>query len=103
MRVFTCFIAVLFGAVGTAVIYLVQYAGGWPIVATSAGSTLAALAYMGGPRPIAYTPYGELTVFVFFGLVAVCGAYYVQAGTIDLAAFLAATAIIHPGLKLRLP
>ncbi|MCK7491143.1 MAG: prenyltransferase [Comamonadaceae bacterium] len=35
--------------------------------------SLAALAYMGGPRPIAYTPFGELTVFVFFGLVAVMG------------------------------
>jgi 1,4-dihydroxy-2-naphthoate octaprenyltransferase len=67
--------------------------GGWPIVATSVASTLAALAYMGGPRPIAYTPYGELLVFIFFGLVAVCGAYYVQTGVIDAAATLAASAI----------
>src|SRR5512139_4095501 len=35
--------------------------GGAPIVATSVASTLAAYAYMGGPRPIAYTPLGELT------------------------------------------
>lgn len=67
--------------------------GGWPIVLTSASSTLAAVAYMGGPRPIAYTPFGELTVFVFFGLVAVCGAYYVQAGSIGVAAWIAAAAI----------
>jgi len=67
--------------------------GGWPIVLTSASSTLAAFAYMGGPRPIAYTPFGELTVFVFFGLVAVCGTYYVQAGAIGAAAWIAATAI----------
>jgi len=67
--------------------------GGWPIVATSVASTLAAVGYMGGPRPIAYTPFGELTVFVFFGLVAVCGAYYVQAGTIGAAAWIAAAAI----------
>jgi 1,4-dihydroxy-2-naphthoate octaprenyltransferase len=67
--------------------------GGWPIVATSAASTAAAWAYMGGPRPIAFTPWGELTVFVFFGLVAVCGTYYVQAGTIDAGAWIAATAI----------
>ncbi len=67
--------------------------GGWPIVLTSASSTLAAVAYMGGPRPIAYTPFGELTVFVFFGLVAVCGAYYVQAGSIGAAAWIAAAAI----------
>jgi 1,4-dihydroxy-2-naphthoate octaprenyltransferase len=67
--------------------------GGWPIVATSVTSTLAAYGYMGGPRPVAYTPYGELTVFVFFGLVAVCGTYYVQAGAIGLAAWMAGVAI----------
>jgi 1,4-dihydroxy-2-naphthoate polyprenyltransferase len=67
--------------------------GGWPIVATSVASTAAAYAYMGGPRPIAYTPLGELTVFVFFGLTAVGGSYYVQAGTIDAAAWIAAVAI----------
>jgi 1,4-dihydroxy-2-naphthoate octaprenyltransferase len=67
--------------------------GGWPIVATSVSSTIAAWAYMGGPRPIAYTPFGEATVFVFFGLVAVVGAYYVQAGGVDPAAWAAAAAI----------
>ena len=67
--------------------------GGWPIVATSVSSTAAAWAYMGGPRPIAYTPWGELTVFLFFGLVAVCGSYYVQAGTIGTGAWIAAIAI----------
>jgi 1,4-dihydroxy-2-naphthoate octaprenyltransferase len=67
--------------------------GGWPIVLTSAFSTLAAVGYMGGPRPIAYTPFGELTVFVFFGLVAVCGTYYVQAGAIGAVAWAAAAAI----------
>jgi 1,4-dihydroxy-2-naphthoate octaprenyltransferase len=67
--------------------------GGAPIVATSVASTLAAWGYMGGPRPIAYTPYGEFTVFLFFGLTAVCGTYYVQAGTIDAAAWIAAAAI----------
>ena len=69
--------------------------GGWPIVLTSLASTLAAVGYMGGPRPIAYTPFGELTVFVFFGLVAVCGSYYVQAGTIGVAAWIAGTAARH--------
>jgi 1,4-dihydroxy-2-naphthoate octaprenyltransferase len=67
--------------------------GGWPIVLTSVCSTLAAVGYMGGPRPIAYTPLGELTVFVFFGLVAVCGTYYVQAGSIAAAAWIASCAI----------
>jgi 1,4-dihydroxy-2-naphthoate octaprenyltransferase len=67
--------------------------GGWPIVLTSVSSTVAAWAYMGGPRPIAFTPFGEATVFVFFGLVAVLGTYYVQAGSIAPAAWLAAAAI----------
>jgi 1,4-dihydroxy-2-naphthoate octaprenyltransferase len=48
---------------------------------------------MGGPRPIAYSPFGELTVFAFFGLVAVCGSYQLQAGHIDHVALIAASAI----------
>lgn len=67
--------------------------GGWPIVATSASSTIAAWAYMGGPRPIAYTPLGEATVFVFFGLVAVCGTWYVLAGSLAIAPAIAGAAI----------
>jgi 1,4-dihydroxy-2-naphthoate octaprenyltransferase len=67
--------------------------GGLPIVATSVASTVAAWAYMGGPRPIAYTPYGELVVFAFFGLVAVGGTWYVQAGTLPAAPLVAGAAI----------
>jgi 1,4-dihydroxy-2-naphthoate polyprenyltransferase len=66
---------------------------GWPAVAMALGSTLAAWSYMGGPRPIAYTPLGELTVFVFFGLVAVCGTYYVQTLTLAPAVGIAAAAL----------
>ena len=53
---------------------------GWPVLAIGISSLVAALAYMGGPRPIAYTPFGELTVFVFFGLVAVMGTDWVLTG-----------------------
>jgi 1,4-dihydroxy-2-naphthoate octaprenyltransferase len=67
--------------------------GGLPIVATSLTSTVAAWAYMGGPRPIAYTPYGELVVFVFFGLVAVGGTWYVQAAMLGLAPAIAGAAL----------
>lgn len=55
---------------------------GWPVLALGTASLLAALAYMGGPRPIAYTPYGEATVFLFFGVVALAGTIYVQAGDV---------------------
>jgi 1,4-dihydroxy-2-naphthoate octaprenyltransferase len=66
---------------------------GWPAVAMAAGSTLAAWSYMGGPRPIAYTPFGELTVFVFFGLIAVCGTFYVQTLSLAPAVGVAAAAV----------
>jgi 1,4-dihydroxy-2-naphthoate polyprenyltransferase len=67
--------------------------GGLAVFAIGASSTIAAYCYMGGPRPIAYTPFGELTVFVFFGLVAVCGTYYIEVGSVDRAAAIAAAAI----------
>jgi 1,4-dihydroxy-2-naphthoate polyprenyltransferase len=48
---------------------------------------------MGGPRPIAYTPFGELTVFVFFGLVAVMGTDWVLTGSVGAITMLASVAI----------
>jgi 1,4-dihydroxy-2-naphthoate octaprenyltransferase len=54
--------------------------GGWPILAIGVLSVLAGLAYTGGPYPFGYYGLGDLFVFVFFGLVAVCGAAYLQAG-----------------------
>lgn len=54
---------------------------GWPAIAIGAGSILAALAYMGGPYPIAYTPFGELFVLAFFGFAATAGTDYVITGT----------------------
>ena len=71
---------------------LAMHAGA-PVAGIGIASVLAALAYMGGPRPIAYTPFGELAVFVFFGLVAVLGTYYLHAGAGGLAVWLAAIAI----------
>jgi 1,4-dihydroxy-2-naphthoate octaprenyltransferase len=66
---------------------------GWPVLAIGTASLLAALAYMGGPRPIAYTPFGEVTVFVFFGLVAVLGSDWVLSGSVGGVSALAALAI----------
>jgi len=57
--------------------YLIKV-GGWPVVFIGAASILAALAYSGGPYPLASNALGDLFVFIFFGLVAVCGTYYVQ-------------------------
>lgn len=79
-------IAVALGAV------LVAYRG-WPVLAIGAASLSAALAYMGGPRPIAYTAFGELTVFLFFGVVAVVGTEWVLTGSIGLPGLLASFSI----------
>ncbi len=52
--------------------------GGWPILLLGIAAILSALAYSGGPFPLASNGLGDLFVFVFFGPVAVCGTYYVQ-------------------------
>ncbi len=80
------------GCFGLAVvtgIYLVVV-GGWPIVAIGLASVAAGYAYTGGPFPLAYHGLGDVFVFVFFGLVAVMGTYYVQALEVGAAAWWAA-------------
>ena len=59
-------------------LYLISIGGG-PVIAIGAASIISALAYSGGPFPLASHGLGDLFVFIFFGLVAVCGTYYVQA------------------------
>jgi 1,4-dihydroxy-2-naphthoate octaprenyltransferase len=61
--------------------YLV-YVGGAPIVVVGLSSIAAGVLYTGGPYPYGYHGLGDLFVFVFFGLVAVTGTYYVQAVTV---------------------
>ncbi|CAN5653817.1 1,4-dihydroxy-2-naphthoate polyprenyltransferase [soil metagenome] len=59
-------------------IYLV-YVGGWPILILGCLSALGGYVYSAGPRPIAYTPASEATVFIFMGLLIVVITYGVQA------------------------
>ena len=70
-----------FGAACLPGLYLVSVAG-WPIVAIGLLSVTAGLAYTGGPFPLGYLGLGDVAVFVFFGLVAVCGTYWVQTLTL---------------------
>jgi 1,4-dihydroxy-2-naphthoate polyprenyltransferase len=63
-------------------VYLIVLAG--PILlAIGAASILAGVLYTGGPRPYGYEGLGEVFVFLFFGLVAVTGSYYVQAESVS--------------------
>ncbi len=73
-------------------IYLV-YAGGWPVLVLGCLSALGGYAYSAGPRPIAYTPASEATVFVFMGLLIVVITYGVQANAYPLHVPLAAVPI----------
>jgi len=76
-----------FGLAVLAGVYLVSV-GGWPILAIGLASILAAVLYTGGPWPYGYHGLGDPFVFVFFGLVAVGGTYYLQAGTVTVNAML---------------
>ena len=73
-------------------VYLASVAG-WPVVAIGLASIAAGIAYTGGPWPLGYHGLGDLFVFVFFGLVAVCGTAYVQLAAVPCLAIWAAVPV----------
>lgn len=66
-------LAIIFG-------FYLAYLGGWPIVIIGLLSIFSGIIYTGGPYPLAYNGFGDLFVFIFFGLIAVSGTYYLHSG-----------------------
>ena len=77
---------VAFGVAVAAGLYLAAVAG-WELLVVGAASILAGVLYTGGPRPYGYEGLGELFVFLFFGIVAVVGSYFVQTEELRWEAF----------------
>jgi 1,4-dihydroxy-2-naphthoate octaprenyltransferase len=73
-------VAVLAGA------YLIAVAG-WELLAVGVASIVAGVLYTGGPKPYGYEGLGEVFVFLFFGVVAVAGSYFVQTEDLTRTAF----------------
>ena len=60
---------------------------GWVVIGLGAAAILCAVAYTGGPFPLGYHGLGDIFVFIFFGLAAVAGTYFVQVGSVSTAAW----------------
>jgi 1,4-dihydroxy-2-naphthoate octaprenyltransferase len=82
-----------FAVAGVLGLVLVALSGHWWLLAVGALSVAAAWFYTGGSNPYGYNGFGELFVFVFFGLVAVLGTTYTQADRISRAAVAGACAV----------
>ncbi|WP_280414437.1 1,4-dihydroxy-2-naphthoate polyprenyltransferase [Nocardia carnea] len=65
----------------------------WWLILIGAVCLAGAWFYTGGSKPYGYRGFGEIAVFVFFGLVAVLGTQFVQAGRVDWAGFALAVGI----------
>jgi len=83
---------VTFGLAVACGAYLVAVAGP-ELLAVGAASILAGVLYTGGPRPYGYEGLGELFVFLFFGIVAVAGSYFVQVQKLPWQAFVCAVPV----------
>jgi 1,4-dihydroxy-2-naphthoate octaprenyltransferase len=83
---------VTFGLAVACGAYLVAVAGP-ELLAVGAASILAGVLYTGGPRPYGYEGLGEVFVFLFFGIVAVAGSYFVQVQELPWQAFVCAVPV----------
>jgi 1,4-dihydroxy-2-naphthoate octaprenyltransferase len=67
--------------------------GGWWLLLVGIISIMLGYGYTAGPFPLSYLGLGEIFVMIFFGWVAVCCTYLVQAGSISFLSFLGGTAV----------
>jgi 1,4-dihydroxy-2-naphthoate octaprenyltransferase len=77
---------VVFGLSALFGLYL-AFVAGWVVILIGLAAILSAIAYTGGPFPLGYYGLGDLFVFIFFGVAAVAGTYFVQAGTVSAGAW----------------
>ncbi|AHI19070.1 1,4-dihydroxy-2-naphthoate polyprenyltransferase [Corynebacterium casei] len=82
-----------FAVAGVAGIWLSLAAGAWWFILIGALCIAGAWFYTGGKNPYGYRGLGEVAVFVFFGLVAVLGTQFTQAGTLSFTGLLLALGI----------
>jgi 1,4-dihydroxy-2-naphthoate octaprenyltransferase len=82
-----------FGVAALLGVWLVALSGQWWLLGVGALAVVAAWTYTGGPKPYGYLGLGEVGVFVFFGLVAVLGTTYTQAGQLSWVAWVGAVAV----------
>ncbi len=73
---------VVFGTAVMLGVYL-TWVGGWPVILMGVAAICVAIVYTGGPIPLGYLGLGDILVFLFFGPIAVCGTYFIQAGAVS--------------------
>lgn len=83
---------IAFSIAGVAGVALAALTSWWLLI-VGAAAIIAAWKYTGGKTPYGYKGFGEISVFVFFGLVATMGTFYVQTQTLTLRSLAAAIPI----------
>ncbi len=63
------------------------FVAGWVVILIGLAAIVSAIAYTGGPFPLGYFGLGDAFVFIFFGVAAVAGTYFVQAGSVSAEAW----------------
>ena len=91
---------ICFAVGGLAGLVIVVLTAQWWLLAVGAACMVAAWYYTGGRSPYGYRGLGEVSVFLFFGLVATMGTTYIQ--TLSLVVAGAARVVRHRGARVRL-